>query len=95
MLLRVFFSSIKGEYESTKADLNAIISPLLPPIMPTGQFKFSFELIETKLNETIFKADVELISKQTAEFRAMDFNFKWLCDVCISRQNNVYFFLKI
>lgn len=66
---------MKGEYESVKFDLNATVSPLLPPIWPTGQFKMEFQLIDAVLNDTILKAFLEVIYKQTKAYRALDFNF--------------------
>uniref|UniRef100_A0A336LW03 CSON006354 protein n=1 Tax=Culicoides sonorensis TaxID=179676 RepID=A0A336LW03_CULSO len=64
----------EGRYESKKADLNATISPYFPPVMPTGQFKFIYHFFD-HLNETIFKAYVELIVKAMSEYRTMDFDF--------------------
>lgn len=55
--------------------MNATIFPYLPPVMPTGQYKFVFWFFETDLNETIFKADVEVILKTTAAYRDLDFGF--------------------
>jgi len=55
-------------------DINATLSPLMPPIIPVGQYKYLFTFFEPKDNNVIIKVQVEVIVKATREFRAMDFS---------------------
>lgn len=68
----------EGQYNSSKGfDLNKTISPLLPPVMPTGMFRMLFDFFAapdgTRVNPIIsLQADAEL--KATKDFRATDFS---------------------
>lgn len=55
----------KGRYESSKADLNATITPYMLMYMPLGHFKFAFKLYESEFGQILFKADIEVIVKST------------------------------
>lgn len=68
----------EGQYNSSKRfDLNKTISPLLPPVMPNGIFRFMFEFLAAP-NGTDFHHLISVIAnvqfKATKDFRATDFS---------------------
>lgn len=64
----------EGLYETRWVDINASITSLLPPIIPTGVFRLYFHFY-TPENETIFSLHADALLKSTKEFSATDFSF--------------------